>query len=74
MGCTVEGSHPHDKVDDINDGTMSIPVSYNCFVYLSCFIHDNLYFSAGRVTYHVLIEQCIGLILCDLTGLELKLL
>ena len=27
VGCTVEGSHPHDKVDDINDGTISIPVS-----------------------------------------------
>ncbi|CAI8026274.1 60S ribosomal protein L12 [Geodia barretti] len=25
VGCTVEGSHPHDKVDDINDGTISIP-------------------------------------------------
>ena len=27
VGCTVDGSHPHDKVDDINDGTITIEVS-----------------------------------------------
>ena len=27
VGCTVEGSHPHDKIDDINDGTITVPVS-----------------------------------------------
>ena len=27
VGCTVDGSHPHDKVDEINDGTISISVS-----------------------------------------------
>lgn len=25
VGCTVEGCNPHDKVDDINDGTIPIP-------------------------------------------------
>lgn len=24
VGCTVEGSHPHDKIDDISDGTITI--------------------------------------------------
>ena len=27
VGCTVDGAHPHDKVDEINDGTLVIPVS-----------------------------------------------
>ena len=27
VGCTVDGAHPHDKVDEINDGTLIIPVS-----------------------------------------------
>ena len=27
VGCTVDGSHPHDKIDEINDGTITIPVS-----------------------------------------------
>ena len=34
VGCTVEGSHPHDKVDDINDGTLSIPVSVYMYMNL----------------------------------------
>lgn len=25
VGCTVDGAHPHDKVDEINDGTLIIP-------------------------------------------------
>lgn len=25
VGCTVDGSHPHDKIDEINDGTLEIP-------------------------------------------------
>ena len=28
VGCTVDGAHPHDKVDEINDGSLTIPVSY----------------------------------------------
>lgn len=27
VGCTVDGSHPHDKIDEINDGSLTIPVS-----------------------------------------------
>ena len=27
VGCTVDDSHPHDKIDEINDGTLTIPVS-----------------------------------------------
>lgn len=27
VGCTVEGCHPHDKIDEVNDGTITIPVS-----------------------------------------------
>ena len=27
VGCTIDGAHPHDKVDEINDGTLVIPVS-----------------------------------------------
>ena len=27
VGCTVDGSHPHDKIDEIDDGTLTIPVS-----------------------------------------------
>ena len=27
VGCTVEGCHPHDKIDEVNDGTIAIPVS-----------------------------------------------
>ena len=26
VGCTVDGSHPHDMVDQINDGNVTIPV------------------------------------------------
>lgn len=25
VGCTIDGAHPHDKVDEINDGTLVIP-------------------------------------------------
>lgn len=32
VGCTVDGAHPHDKVDDINDGTLVIPVSAKILV------------------------------------------
>ena len=31
VGCTVDGSHPHDKVDEINDGTITIPVRFYSF-------------------------------------------
>ena len=32
VGCTVDGSHPHDKIDEINEGTLTIPVSWRiCF-------------------------------------------
>lgn len=27
VGCTVDGSHPHDKIDEIKEGTITIPVS-----------------------------------------------
>ena len=27
VGCTVDGSHPHDKIDEVNDGSLTIPVS-----------------------------------------------
>ena len=27
VGCTVDGSHPHDKIDEIKEGTCVIPVS-----------------------------------------------
>ena len=27
VGCTVDGSHPHDKIDEINSGDVTIPVS-----------------------------------------------
>lgn len=27
VGCTVDGAHPHDKVDEIDDGSLVIPVS-----------------------------------------------
>ena len=27
VGCTIDGSHPHDKIDEINEGTLTIPVS-----------------------------------------------
>ena len=26
VGCTVDGCHPHDKIDEINEGTLTIPV------------------------------------------------
>lgn len=33
VGCTVEGHHPHDKIDEVNDGTIAIPVSVHvCMV------------------------------------------
>lgn len=32
VGCTVDGAHPHDKVDEINDGSLIIPVSCYCTV------------------------------------------
>lgn len=41
VGCTVEGSHPHDKIDDISDGTITI-VSVEVFdgvVYSIMFSH-----------------------------------
>lgn len=25
VGCTVDGSHPHDKIDEISDGSITIP-------------------------------------------------
>jgi len=28
VGCTVDGAHPHDKIDDINDGSLVIPVRF----------------------------------------------
>ena len=33
VGCTVDGCHPHDKIDEINEGTLTIPVS--CMI--SCY-------------------------------------
>ena len=27
VGCTVDGSPPHDKIDEINDGELEVPVS-----------------------------------------------
>ncbi len=27
VGCKVDQSHPHDKIDEINNGTLVIPVS-----------------------------------------------
>ena len=27
VGCTVDDSHPHDKIDEINEGTLTIAVS-----------------------------------------------
>ena len=27
VGCTVDGCHPHDKIEEINDGLIPIPVS-----------------------------------------------
>ncbi len=27
VGCTVESVNPHDKIDEINDGTLECPVS-----------------------------------------------
>lgn len=26
VGCTIDGSHPHDKIDEIKEGTLTIPV------------------------------------------------
>ena len=26
VGCTIDGSHPHDKIDEVNDGSITIPV------------------------------------------------
>ena len=28
VGCTVDGSHPHDKIEEVNDGSITIPVRY----------------------------------------------
>lgn len=41
VGCTVDGSHPHDKVDDINDGTITIPVS-SAMLYSTCVINNSI--------------------------------
>ncbi len=27
VGCKVEGKHPHDWIDAINEGTLEVPVS-----------------------------------------------
>ena len=38
VGCTIDGAHPHDKVDEINDGTLVIPVSWCLSVHVCiCF-------------------------------------
>ncbi len=34
VGCTVDGVSPHDKIDEINDGTLECPVSVFVFVYV----------------------------------------
>lgn len=28
VGCTVDGKHPHDVIDEVNDGTTEIPEVY----------------------------------------------
>lgn len=48
VGCTVDGAHPHDKVDEINDGTLIIPVSLQLIlVYHLLMFHTNSY--AGKI-------------------------
>ena len=39
VGCTVDGAHPHDKIDEVNSGDIAIPVS--CTI-LHCVICSNL--------------------------------
>ena len=48
VGCTVDGSHPHDKIDEIREGTLTIPVSVVAMV---CALSITTYFCsyAGRV-------------------------
>ena len=36
VGCTVDGSHPHDKIDEISDGSITIPVG--CYGYKLLFV------------------------------------
>ena len=28
VGCTIDGSHPDDKIEEVNDGSITIPVRY----------------------------------------------
>ena len=39
VGCTIDGSHPHDKIDEINEATITIPVrnssDYVLLIYLN---------------------------------------
>lgn len=42
VGCTIDGAHPHDKIDEINDGALVIPVSLRNKDTTYHYVHYNL--------------------------------
>ena len=48
IGCTVDKAHPHDKIDEINSGEITIPVSSQNM--LTKYLPNTLS-SIGRVNY-----------------------
>ena len=45
VGCTVDKAHPHDKIDEINEGLIPIPVSVLSFRLI--FFFKFFYFVSG---------------------------
>ena len=52
VGCKVEHSFPHDKIDEINDGTLVIPVS----LLISCYSGHSVYISYS-ISFHCRIRD-----------------
>ena len=55
VGCTVDGSHPHDKIDEINNGSLEISVSLvNICTLLSCLLGYLSTYEHKYVQYYII--------------------
>ena len=73
VGCTVDKAHPHDKIDEINEGLIPIPVSMLSFslivflifcIFVLGGVNDKFQFT---ISVTVILKKNSHLIICDTT-------
>ena len=59
VGCTVDGAHPHDKIDEINDGSLVIPVRFK-LLFLPAGCPPSVWPASPIITWHF----CVCFLVC----------